>query len=336
MFYGSERDAFSPPVVHGVACALPRLARSHMLPHTLTRVLTDRMATALDSALSAPRYANGGAERRAARSSSAEPYDERASDQGEMEEATPTASGANVYVGNLSWSTESSGLREHMQVAGNVVEANVMLEQGGRSKGCSIVSYSTPEEAQNAISTLHNTELDGRLIFVREDREQGGGGGGGGRGRGGGQAPIRSAPVARSGSGGGAPRGGTGCRVYVGNLSYDTDWTALKDHMRGGGDVAYADVLTDPSGRSKGCGVVESLPMMRRTPLRPCTTRNWMGASSSCAKTARKVAVAAAAVEAASVAAAAAAEAAEEAHLAEARVAVSTLATCDTRRTGWD
>jgi hypothetical protein len=35
----------------------------------------------------------------------------------------------------------------------------------------SIVEFETPEEAENAIKNLNNTQLDGRMIFVREDRE---------------------------------------------------------------------------------------------------------------------------------------------------------------------
>lgn len=85
-----------------------------------------------------------------------------------------------------------------------------MKEHDGRSKGCGIVEFSTNEEAQEAIKTLTDTELKGRMIFVREDRETSSSGGGlGGRGGGGG--------------------GGGGCSVYVGNLPYETSWQDLKD-----------------------------------------------------------------------------------------------------------
>ncbi|KAJ3071249.1 hypothetical protein HDU98_005630 [Podochytrium sp. JEL0797] len=46
-------------------------------------------------------------------------------------------------------------------------------------------------------------------------------------------------------------------RVYVGNLAYEVGWQDLKDYMRKCGEVIFADVLTMPGGRSKGCGVVE-------------------------------------------------------------------------------
>ena len=49
-----------------------------------------------------------------------------------------------------------------------------MKDASGRSKGCGIVEYRTPAEAQEAINTLLDTELKGRLIFVREDREAAG------------------------------------------------------------------------------------------------------------------------------------------------------------------
>lgn len=55
-----------------------------------------------------------------------------------------------------------------------VVRADVMKDASGRSKGCGIVEYRTPVEAQEAINTLLDTELKGRLIFVREDREAAG------------------------------------------------------------------------------------------------------------------------------------------------------------------
>ena len=40
----------------------------------------------------------------------------------------------------------------------------------GRSRGCGIVEFAAALEAKHAIDTMNNTELDGRLIFVREDR----------------------------------------------------------------------------------------------------------------------------------------------------------------------
>ncbi|CAH0473971.1 unnamed protein product [Peronospora belbahrii] len=145
----------------------------------------------------------------------------------EMEQSKPL--GCRVYVGNLSWSIKKQDLKDHMEAAGPVELATV-LEWNGRSKGCGVVTYETEEAAQNAIATLNDTELGGRKIFVREDRES--------------QATSAAKPK-------------RGFRVYVGNLSWNVKWQELKDHMKKAGTVVHADVLEETNGRSKGCGLVE-------------------------------------------------------------------------------
>ena len=103
-----------------------------------------------------------------------------------------------LYVGNLSWDVSWQDLKDHFKRVGSVVRADVMTEGGtGRSKGCGIVEFSTANEAIRAMQVLNDTDLKGRLIFVREDREDKGGVGG-------------------------------SCRVYVGNLSWDVAWQDLK------------------------------------------------------------------------------------------------------------
>lgn len=146
-----------------------------------------------------------------------------------------------VYVGNLSWDVAWQDLKDHMRDAGDVVFAEVMTESEGRSKGCGIVEYATPEEAKEAINTMNDTELNGRMIFVREDRELGGGGG------------FKQGGFKQ---GGGFRGGGSSTSVYVGNLAYETSWQDLKDHMRKAGNVDQANMLTQEDGRSKGCGIV--------------------------------------------------------------------------------
>ncbi|KAL3808649.1 hypothetical protein ACHAXA_006636 [Cyclostephanos tholiformis] len=135
-----------------------------------------------------------------------------------------------VYVGNLSWSTSWQDLKDHMRDAGDVQYAKVLQDRDGRSKGCGIVEFTTAEGAKDAIEKLTDTELKGRKIFVREDREDGAGGGnrggaaegggaeGGGGGGGGAPPPPRSSNGAggrgggRGGGGGGGGRGGGGVK----------------------------------------------------------------------------------------------------------------------------
>ena len=98
-----------------------------------------------------------------------------------------------LYVGNLSFSTSNTDLEQMFGKVGTVLSSNIIEDrETGRSRGFAFVEMSSKEEAQNAISSLNGTEVDGRQLLVNEakPRENGGGGGGGGRGgnRGGGRS----------------------------------------------------------------------------------------------------------------------------------------------------
>ena len=150
-----------------------------------------------------------------------------------------------IYVGNLSWSVTSDDLGAHMGSTGcSVVSANVLSSANGRSRGCGIVQYASSDDAAKAILTLNGTELMGRDIFVREDREEKQGGGN-----------FNTATV-NNNNGEGATAGSR-TRLYVGNLAYSVKWQHLKDFFRQAGNVVYAEVMTEGNGRSKGCGIVE-------------------------------------------------------------------------------
>ena len=149
-----------------------------------------------------------------------------------------------VFVGNLSWDVSWQDLKDHMRKAGNVVHADVLKRRDGKSSGAGIVEYENVRQAKRAIEELTDTDLNGRMIFVREDREGGSSSSGGGSSRGG---------DSRSRGG----RGSNSKRVFVGNLSWDVSWQDLKDHMRKAGDVVHADVLKRRDGKSSGGGIVE-------------------------------------------------------------------------------
>jgi RNA recognition motif-containing protein len=111
-----------------------------------------------------------------------------------------------LFVGSLSFSTTSEGLREFFTQCGNVASATVITDQfSGRSRGFGFVEMATPEEAQAAVQRLNGKDLDGRQIKVEMAKPAGSGGGGGGprRGPGGGGG-------GRGGFGGGGGRPGGG------------------------------------------------------------------------------------------------------------------------------
>ena len=102
-----------------------------------------------------------------------------------------------LYVGRLPYRTTDQDLADIFGQLGEVISATVIIDrETGRSKGFGFVEMSNDQEAQNAISQLNNSTLDGRTIIVNEANERreprsggfqrGGGGGGGGGGRDGG------------------------------------------------------------------------------------------------------------------------------------------------------
>ncbi len=110
---------------------------------------------------------------------------------------------AKLYIGGLSYSTTSEGLREFFAQCGTVQSATVITDRfSGQSRGFGFVEMASAEEAQKAIAQLNGRELDGRRLSVAVSNPQAPRTGGGGRPAGGG----------RPGSGGRRPGVGGGGR----------------------------------------------------------------------------------------------------------------------------
>lgn len=96
--------------------------------------------------------------------------------------------GRKLYVGNLAFSVDSSGLEQMFAPYGAVESASIVTDRdSGRSRGFGFVEMSSADEAQAAIEALNGSQQGGRALTVNEakPREDRGGGGGGGGGRGG-------------------------------------------------------------------------------------------------------------------------------------------------------
>jgi len=144
------------------------------------------------------------------------------------------STGLKLFVGGLSWSTDSDGLRGAFERFGDLIEAKVIVDRDtNKSRGFGFVTYARDEDAEQAIDEMNGTDLDGRTIRVDKAsdgpgrgssrggpdddengfRPRGSGGSRGGRGgRGGGGRDGGGRGGGGGGRGGGGRRGGGGGR----------------------------------------------------------------------------------------------------------------------------
>ncbi len=111
-----------------------------------------------------------------------------------------------LYVGNLSFKTNTQDLEQLFAQVGTVESTNIIEDrETGRSRGFGFVEMSSKEEGERAIEEFNGKELDGRELKVNEAKpqENRGGGGRGGYGGGGGRGGY-------GGGGGGYGGGGYG------------------------------------------------------------------------------------------------------------------------------
>ncbi|KAA8894272.1 hypothetical protein FN846DRAFT_913077 [Sphaerosporella brunnea] len=199
--------------------------------------------------------------------------------------------GRQIYVSNLPYTVGWQDLKDLFRQAGAVVRADVHIGPDGRPKGSGVVAFETPEDARNAIAQFNGHDWQGRQLEVREDRFAGAGGFGMGRGGfggtrgsfgGGGFGARGGYPPARGGFGGGgyggrgygaadygasvppneftdhATSGGDKSNtIYVRNLPWSTSNEDLVELFNTIGKVERAEIQYEPSGRSRGTGVVQ-------------------------------------------------------------------------------
>lgn len=110
-----------------------------------------------------------------------------------MDDQSPQVNSKKLYLGNLSWGLSEADVRELCEAFGEVVDCKLITDpQSGRSRGFAFVEFAEEDAAKQAMSELHEKEVDGRNMFVkvaqpkkpRRDDDRGGRGGyrGGNRG----------------------------------------------------------------------------------------------------------------------------------------------------------
>ena len=82
----------------------------------------------------------------------------------------------NIFVAKLNFDTNESELQRAFEAYGEVDSVKIIMDKfTDRSKGFGFVEMPNDADAQNAISTLNDSDLDGRNLRVnvatpREDR----------------------------------------------------------------------------------------------------------------------------------------------------------------------
>lgn len=77
----------------------------------------------------------------------------------------------NIYVGNLSFDVNDRDLQELFEQHGSVSSAKVITDHHtGRSRGFGFVEMPDGTEAQQAINSLGEQEVEGRTLRVNEAR----------------------------------------------------------------------------------------------------------------------------------------------------------------------
>ncbi|XP_064620082.1 myelin expression factor 2-like isoform X2 [Lineus longissimus] len=78
---------------------------------------------------------------------------------------------SQVFVSNLPYKISSERLKEVFSVAGNVLRADILTDEDGKSKGKGIVEFESPREAVEAIALLKDQLLVDRQMCVHMDKK---------------------------------------------------------------------------------------------------------------------------------------------------------------------
>jgi RNA recognition motif-containing protein len=79
----------------------------------------------------------------------------------------------NMYVSNLSFHTNDEALRTLFSAFGNVSSAKVITDrESGQSRGFGFVEMDVVAEAQAAMKSLNNKEIEGRSMAVSVAKEK--------------------------------------------------------------------------------------------------------------------------------------------------------------------
>lgn len=130
-----------------------------------------------------------------------------------------------IFISNLPFRTQWQELKDLCAPFASILRADIDRLPNGRSKGSGTVVLASPSDALRCIRGLDGFTYEGRQLAVTTSVGAGG-------------TPI------------------PGFKVFVGNLPFSCSWQTLKDLGHPYGEVIFSDLAQDPSGHSRGFGVL--------------------------------------------------------------------------------
>ncbi|EGW30197.1 uncharacterized protein SPAPADRAFT_63810 [Spathaspora passalidarum NRRL Y-27907] len=189
-------------------------------------------------------------------------YESRRRDQHQQHQQS-SKPGCEIFVGNLPFSINWQALKDLMRKAGDVIRADVRMDNWGKSRGFGTVVFGTEEEANKAVEMFQGYEIEGRKLDTRPGRNQSSASNGSNtsdrssyreRERASSQPVVKPSEFTDGVTAGGE-RSDT---IYVSNLPFATQNDDLFELFETVGRTTKAEIILDPiTGRPSGNAVVQ-------------------------------------------------------------------------------
>ncbi|PIL24019.1 hypothetical protein GSI_13770 [Ganoderma sinense ZZ0214-1] len=160
--------------------------------------------------------------------------------QSKMEEMK--AQFTNIYVKNLDPEVTQEEFVALFEQFGKVTSAVVQIDEEGKSRGFGFVNFETHEEAQKAVDNLHDSDHNGRKLFVARAQKK----------------AEREEELRKSYEQAKMEKVSKyqGVNLYIKNLEDEVDDDRLRQEFEPFGSITSAKVMRDEKGTSKGFGFV--------------------------------------------------------------------------------
>lgn len=157
------------------------------------------------------------------------------------DEAAPAAPAfdASIYVGNISFDTVESELREAFAAHGDVKKVQMPLDrETGRSRGFAFIAMSNADEHAAAIAGVNESEIAGRTVYVSESLPK--------------EKVVENKKKYQA-----KKTRDVGSKIYVGNLNFDTTQEDLQAAFAEFGEVKDCFIPSDYEGRPRGFAFIQ-------------------------------------------------------------------------------